>query len=124
MTFEELEAYRRTHPRIPPEKLLAAYKGLRVEKINPAYMARMDLTGSPHPVLDRDLRLCGMEYGWDYEKKGYIEIENDDMGTYLYKPEKDAEGNDIIPEGWVDSRAYDEFLNEMANELAAELGLC
>ena len=65
-----------------------------------------------------------MEYGWDYEKKGYIEIENDDMGTYLYKPEKDAEGNDIIPEGWVDSRAYDEFLNEMANELAAELGLC
>ena len=124
MTFEELEAYRRTHPRIPPEKLLAAYKGLRVEKINPAYMARMDLTGSPHPVLDRDLRLCGMEYGWDFEKKGYVEMENDDMGTYLYKPERDAEGRDILPEGWVDSRAYDKFLNEMANELAAELGLC
>lgn len=124
MTFEELEAYRRTHPRIPPEKLLAAYKGLRVEKINPAHMARMDLTGSPHPVLDRDLRLCGMEYGWDFERKGYVEMENDDMGTYLYKPERDAEGRNILPEGWEDSRAYDKFLNEMANELAAELGLC
>ena len=123
MTFEELEAYRRAHHYIPPEKLLAAYKGLRVEKINPAYMGRMDLTGSPLPVLDRDLRLCGMEYGGNYEKKGHVEIEHDDMGTYLYRPEKDGEGKDIIPEGWVDSREYDESLMEMANEVAAELGL-
>lgn len=123
MTFEELEAYRRAHHYIPPEKLLAAYKGLRVEKINPAYMGRMDLTGSPLPVLDRDLRLCGMEYGRNYEKKGYVEIEHDDMGTYLYRPEKDGEGKNIIPEGWVDSREYDESLMEMANEVAAELGL-
>ena len=124
MTFEELEAYRRTHHYIPPEKLLAAYKGLRVEKINPVQIGRMDLTGSPYPVLDRDLRLCGMEYGANYEEKGYIQIENDDMGAYLYKPEKDAEGHDIIPEGWVDSRAYDEWLNEMAKELAEDLDLC
>ncbi len=124
MTFEELEAYKRAHHDIPPEKLLAAYKGLRVEKINPAYMDRMALTGSPLPVLDRDLRLCGMEYGWDYEKKGYIAIENDDMGTYLYRPEKDAEGKNILPEGWTDSREYDESLNEMARELAEDLGLC
>ena len=84
----------------------------------------MDLTGSPLPVLDRDLRLCGMEYGGNYEKKGYVEIEHDDMGTYLYRPEKDVEGKNIIPEGWVDSREYDESLMEMANEVAAELGLC
>ena len=124
MTFEELEAYRRTHPRIPPPKRVAEYKSLRGEEGNAGNTARTHLTGSPHPVLDRDLRLCGMEYGWDFEKKGYVEMENDDMGTYLYKPERDAEGRDILPEGWVDSRAYDEFLNEMANELAAELGLC
>lgn len=117
MTIKELEEYRKTHHNIPPEKILAAYEGLSVEKINPAFVVKMDQAKFPNLVLDKDLKLLGVYYGVDYEKQGYIQIENDELGQYLIKPEKDANGRAIIPEGWVDSHDYDDWADECAAEL-------
>lgn len=122
MTAKDLQEYARTHHHIPPEKLLAAYAGLRVEKVNPIYVDRMDLTDDPHLVLDYDLKVCGVVFGADYERKGYIQIENDDMGEYLYKPSAVVDGRPVIPPGWVNSADYEDWMNESANDLARELG--
>ena len=100
MTFEQLEEYRRTHHYIPPEKLLAAYEGLHVSKINPAMVARMSLQNLPHLILDKKLRLCGVYYLGGYWKQGYIQISHDEYGEYLYKPDYDTDGNPILPDGW------------------------
>ena len=122
MTIKELEEYKKTHHHIPPGKILAAYEGFPVEKSNPACVVMMDQTDYPNLVLDKNMRLSGIVYGVDYERKGYLQIQNDDMGEYLIRPEKDADGRNIIPDGWVDSHDYDEWMEECAAELERELG--
>ncbi len=122
MTIKELEEYKKTHPRIPPDMILEAYKGLPVERINPVFVGRMDQADCPNLVLDNDMRLSSIYYGADYERKGYLQIQSDDMGEYLIRPEKDASGRNIIPDGWVDSHEYDAWADECVEDLEKELG--
>lgn len=121
MTIEQLEEYRKEHHYIPPEDLLAAYRGMPVEKINPIFVGRMDLRKLPNLVLDDNMRLSGIYYGANYEQLGYIEIRNDEMGEYLIKPKRDRNGNPIIPKGWEDSRWYEEWEDECVEDLRKEL---
>ena len=122
MTIKELEEYQKTHQRIPPEKILAAYNGLPVERINPKFVAQMDQADCPNLVLDNNMRLVAVVYGVDYERRGFIQIQNDDMGEYLIIPQKDADGRNIIPDGWVDSHDFDEWIDDCVDELEKELG--
>ena len=116
-TLEWLEEYRRTHHYIPPKKLLAAYQGFHVSKIDPALVAKMDLRDAAELVLDADMRLCGVSYHGEYRKRGYIEISHDEYGEYLYKPERDADGDQILPDGWVD---WDKQMDELYEDLQKE----
>ena len=102
--------------------ILEAYKGLPVERINPMFVSRMDQTDCPNLVLDNNMRLVAVVYGVDYERMGFIQIQNDDMGEYLIIPQKDADGRSIIPDGWVDSHEYDAWADECVDELEKELG--
>lgn len=97
---------------IPAEKLLAAYKGIHVSKIKVTLADSMELKGSPHLVLDDDMKLSGVFYGEDYEQKGYTLISNPDCGEYLIRRVEDIEGNPIIPDGWEDSWAMAEDFAE------------
>lgn len=97
---------------IPAEKLLAAYKGIHVSKIKATLVDSMELKGSPHLILDDDMKLCGVFYGVDYEQKGYTLISNPDCGEYLIKRKEDADGNLVIPCGWEDPWAVaEDFAN-------------
>ena len=117
-----MEVIQSIHEReLPPEILLEAYKGIRVENIDQAHMARMSHHGVPYPILDSDMRLCGIYYGNDYQAKGYIRITRLDMADYLIQPEKSASGENIIPAGWVDADEEDElFLRDVCSGLYSD----